>query len=470
MSDRPSNSVSTPAGDAATSNDGVQKQETMEQAINNGHNIEVFSTNHVPEDIKDEKKPDNAPRCTLAKSHDIEKGTGMNSETTAVLDDNAGGITPAEDEDTVWWEENDPENPYNWSTWAKFLNVSFIIHLNFLTPLGSAMIAPAVAELMSEFGADNNAELAAFVVSVYILGFAAGLLVMAPLSEIYGRLPVYHACNIGLTVFTVACALAPSLSSLIAFRFLSGVFGSSPICNGAGTIADLIVQERRGSVVAIYSIGPLLGPIIGPITGGPLASALGWRWVCWILAIEVGSLAITMMIFAKETYAPVLLQRRVERLRKDTGNELLHSKLDSGLSPFAYFKQSIVRPLRLLIFSPLCTVYAFYVAIVYGYLYTIFTSISPIFIKFYHFTTGTVGLVFIGLGAGTILGMVYYGYTSDRALKANSERDGEGMKPEYRLAPLPFGTILLPVGLFIYGWTTQYHVHWIVPILSHVLM
>jgi hypothetical protein len=142
MLDRPSDPVSTSAGDAATANDGLQKQETMEQAINKGHDIEVPSTNHVPEEIKDENKPDNAPRCTLAKSRDIEQGTGMNSETTAALDDTAGATTPAEDENTVWWEENDPENPYNWSTWAKFLNVSFIIHLNFLTPLGSTMIAP----------------------------------------------------------------------------------------------------------------------------------------------------------------------------------------------------------------------------------------------------------------------------------------------------------------------------------------
>ena len=95
---------------------------------------------------------------------------------------------------------------------------------------------------MKEFG-DSNLSMVSFVVSVYLLGFAFGPLIMAPLSEIYGRVPIFHACNVGFVIFLVACALAPSIESLVALRFLSGLFGSCAVTNGGGSIADMVTQE-----------------------------------------------------------------------------------------------------------------------------------------------------------------------------------------------------------------------------------
>jgi multidrug resistance protein len=154
---------------------------------------------------------------------------------------------------------------------------------------------------------------------------------MAPLSEIYGRVIVYHVCNIGFLAFIVGCALAPSLNVLIGCRLLSGIFGSCTLANGGGSIADMIGQEKRGAAMAIFSVGPLLGPVIGPVAGGFLANGKGWRWDFWVLLIVGAFIGIAMAIFMRETFAPILLQKKVKRLRKETGNELLRSKLDAGL-------------------------------------------------------------------------------------------------------------------------------------------
>lgn len=82
------------------------------------------------------------------------------------------------------------------------------------------MFAPGVPLVMREF--DSTSEtLSAFVVSVYLLGFAFGPLVIAPLSELYGRRLVYHVTNVFFLVFTIACAVANSLGSLIGFSLLS---------------------------------------------------------------------------------------------------------------------------------------------------------------------------------------------------------------------------------------------------------
>ena len=88
-----------------------------------------------------------------------------------------------------------------------------------------------------------------------ILGFAFGPLVLAPLSEMYGRVIVYNVCNVLYTVFTVACALATNMGMLIGFRFLAGTFGVSPITLGGGTIADMMPAEKRGAAMSIWAIG-----------------------------------------------------------------------------------------------------------------------------------------------------------------------------------------------------------------------
>jgi multidrug resistance protein len=220
---------------------------------------------------------------------------------------------------------------------------------------------------MAEFNT-QNLQLATFVVSVYILGFAAGPLIIAPLSEIYGRVPVYHICNFGFTIFAVACALAPNMHALIGFRFLNGIFGSCPATIGGGSITDMIPQERRASVMAAYSIGALFAPIVGPMVGGLLADVLGWRWDFWLLAISGAVVSILQLAVLKETYHPIILERKATRMRQVTGRKQLRSKLDSGLSPREYLIRNLVRPIKMLTFSPIVIITALFIAITYGYM------------------------------------------------------------------------------------------------------
>ncbi|KAI1201554.1 MFS general substrate transporter [Nemania serpens] len=407
---------------------------------------------------------------------DVEKGKGDEVSATAiVIDDDRKDDT--NDCNIVWWDgPDDPENPYNWPSWRKWTNCGLISIMTFLTPLASSMFAPSVPQVMAEFES-KSLEIASFVVSVYILGFAAGPLLFAPLSEIYGRIPIYHVSNFAFVAFTVGCALAPNLSALIVFRFFCGVCGSTSITIGGGSIADMIVQERRGAVLAGFSVGPLLGPIIGPIAGGFLAGAKGWRWVFWVLAIVIGFFGLCMVALMKESYASTLMARRAARLRKETGNDLLQSKLDMGLSPPDFFKRGIVRPIKMLIFSPIIDITASYLAINYGLLYLFFTTFTSVFGQTYGFSTSIVGLSFVGLGIGSIIGLVIFSTTSDNYMKkkaaeaATATDVGGGdakpvMIPEYRLPYLPSASILVPVGLLIYGWTAYYHVHWVVPIIG----
>ena len=140
-----------------------------------------------------------------------------------------------------------------------------------MASFASSMVAPGTLNILRDFN-ETSITLGSFIVSIYILGYALGPLFIAPMSELYGRLPIYHACNAMFVAWTLACAFAPNLGALLAFRFFQGAVGVCPLTIGSGTIADLIPSETRGKFMAVYSIGPLLGP-------GRLQSRWYWLWL-----------------------------------------------------------------------------------------------------------------------------------------------------------------------------------------------
>jgi len=358
---------------------------------------------------------------------------------------------------------DDPENAQNWSTRTKWNMIACLAAMTFVTPLASSMFAPGVPYVLRDFETDSEI-LGSFVVSVFVLGYAAGPIVIAPLSEMYGRMPVYHTTNIVFVIFSIACALSKNIGMLIAFRFLAGFAGSAAITMGGGTIGDCFRQEERGGAMAIWSLGPLMGPVIGPIAGGFISESIGWRWVFWIISMASGVVAISFVLFLRETYAPAILRRKTKRLIMETGNISLRPAGTTGEPPRQLWAKALVRPMKMLVLSPIIGLLSLYCAICYGYLYLLFTTITGVFEGDYGFSSGVVGLTYIGIGVGMFSGTVIVGATSDRLLKKKAA--GGEMKPEYRLPFMIPGAFAIPMGLFIYGWTAQYHVFWFVPIFG----
>ena len=279
----------------------------------------------------------------------------------------------------------------------------------------------------------------------------------------------------------------------IGFRFLAGAAGSASLALGGGTIADLIPQEKRGGAMAIFALGPVLGPVVGPVLGGFLTQAEGWRWLFWFLAIVVrvfssirsnttpkrphlsykltniklGVIILLSLALMRETYAVTLIGRKTIAQRKFTGNMKLRSKYDRGLSPRQLWYVSIIRPAKMLVYSPILLLLSLFIAVIYGYLYLLFTTFTEVFGDQYHFSTGITGLAYLGIGVGNVLGLLCTGIALDKLVKSKSA-SGE-MKPEDRLPPMIWVAPLMPTGLFIYGWTADKDIHWIVPIIGTML-
>lgn len=110
---------------------------------------------------------------------------------------------------------------------------------------------------------------------------------LAPLSEIYGRLPIYTCTNIMFIYFTSLCSVASELPVLVVMRFLDGCMGSVPIVIGGGTIADIYPPETRGRAMSVYMMSAMMGPPMGPIVAAVISQRLGWRWIFGVAAITV---------------------------------------------------------------------------------------------------------------------------------------------------------------------------------------
>lgn len=155
----------------------------------------------------------------------------------------------------------DRRNPVNFSGLRKWtitlLQATATLAVTFVSTAYSA----AVFEIMIDF--DVSSEVAILGISLFVLGFAVGPLLWAPLSEFYGRQILFIITFTALTAFNAGSAGAQNIETLIILRFFAGAFGSSPLTNAGGVIADLFSPAERGVAAAIFATAPFLGPTIG---------------------------------------------------------------------------------------------------------------------------------------------------------------------------------------------------------------
>lgn len=289
------------------------------------------------------------------------------------------------------------------------------------------------------------------------------------MSELWGRQYLFFATFGVFTVFNAACTGSKNIQSMIIFRFFAGCFGSSPLTNAGGVIADMFPAKDRGLAMSLFAAAPSLGPVFGPIIGGFLGMNEGWKWLMGFLAIFSGAMWMLGSLLVPETYGPVLLRRRAAKLSKMTG-KVYRSKLDvdkGKVSLKEAFTTSISRPWILLFTEPIVLLLSVYMAIIYGTLYLLFGAFPIVFEIQRGWNQGVSGLAFLGIMIGEMLAILYSIYDNKRYIKVQKAHKGFA-PPEARLPILIIASVLLPVGLFWFAWTNSKSVHFMASIAAGV--
>jgi hypothetical protein len=177
--------------------------------------------------------------------------------TQEVVDYKYAGSGTEEDPYAVIWIPNDPRNPQEFSQTLKWFITGAAAIATLAVALVSSAYTGGVAEIEAEFGIGS--EVATLGVSLFVLGFAIGPLLWAPLSEMFGRQIVYFFTYLALTAFNCGCAGAKNSWTLIILRFWAGAFGSSPLTNAGGVIADMFAAKQRGVAMSLFAAAPFLG-------------------------------------------------------------------------------------------------------------------------------------------------------------------------------------------------------------------
>jgi MFS family permease len=265
--------------------------------------------------------------------------------------------------------------------------------------LAILLCAPATSDILAEFHSTDRLA-STLLVSIWELGEVVGPLAVGPLTEAYGRLPVYHTFNVAFIVFSIVAARSTSMGMLIVMRFLLGLSVASTVINPC-IVADMFREQHRGKAMSIMGMIPFIAPVVGPSIGGVISQSLGWRWTFWIVSIVAGPLQGLFLVTFRESYRVRILQLKARRLRKRTGDPHLKSKYehDEGNTPPSVLMRNILlRPLKLLFFSPVVFLVGLVSGIGMSLVYVIITSLPEVYETLYDFDKSVVGLTYWGVG------------------------------------------------------------------------
>ncbi|CAD6588223.1 MAG: hypothetical protein CYPHOPRED_004316 [Cyphobasidiales sp. Tagirdzhanova-0007] len=346
---------------------------------------------------------------------------------------------------------DDPANPKNWPYSRKVFVTGLYGMTTMSSTFASSVFSPALPYIAKQYGISSEASVLG--ISLFVLGYVP---------ELYGRkisivLPMFiFAC------FSIATATAENVQTIMITRFFAGVFGSAPVSNVGGGLADMWDVQERATAVVFYSLSVVAGPSLGPIVGGAVSqSYLGWRWTEYIAVILTMVVVGLDIIFIPETFAPILLTRKAQQLRWKTGRYNLHSRQEmTTVSLSIFLHKNLLLPIKMILLEPMVLCITLFNAFAYGILYLLFAAVPIIFEEGRGWNTLVGTLPFIAVLLGCLAaGAINYAY-SQLVFKKIFEKSEGRVEPELRLPTMCLGSIFFPVGFLILGWTSNPHISW----------
>ncbi|EXJ65578.1 hypothetical protein A1O7_01919 [Cladophialophora yegresii CBS 114405] len=364
---------------------------------------------------------------------------------------------------------DDPENPKNWSK-AKRWGITVSMGLmTFVVTFASSIYAVAIEPVAREFHIGYVPS--TLGVSLFLLGFVLGPVFFGPASEVFGRRVPLFAGYLIFAIFQIPVAVARNVETIMLGRFFGGLAACAPLAVVGGAMADIWEPLERAYGICVFAAAAFTGPVAGPIMGGFVTqSHLGWRWTAWITLIMAALFGCIGLAVIPETSANRILQIKAKRLRYETKNWALHAKADESRVDFETITRIyLVRPFVMIAQEPILALITVYMSFIYGIIYLLFEAYPISFQEQRGWNAGVGSLPFAAFIVGIAMGTGVIAWSTRTNFARAFKKHGK-VVPEERLPPMIIGAAVLPIGLFMFAWTSNPHITWVPQVLATALL
>ncbi|CAK9782640.1 MFS general substrate transporter [Cutaneotrichosporon oleaginosum] len=360
----------------------------------------------------------------------------------------------------VDWAPDDPEHPFNWPRARKYRMVVIACFITALTALNSTGMSIMTTWGTAWFGTTRVHFIAGL--TLYNVASSIAPLLLAPLSEHFGRNGIYQISSIINMLLFLPQVFTKNLPGFLACRWFQGMVASVGISMVGGTIADVFEARDRGQVMNLFALIIFIGQGAGGVTMGWIGERLGYQW-CWgAQTIWAAASCVINALFLRETRANTLLTRRARRLTKETGvKHVARSDIErKHQSLLQQLRVTAIRPLKFLVTEPIVSSLSLWIGLAWGSLFLGGPSTMLVFAQ-YGFSPGEKGSMGACIAIGGIIG--YATASHQERLYARAAAASGRAPPEARLYWAAAGGLLFPAGMMAFAWTGRPHVPWPVP-------
>ncbi|KAL6890878.1 major facilitator superfamily domain-containing protein [Trichoderma evansii] len=365
-----------------------------------------------------------------------------------------------------WYDEKDPANPVNWTGRKKSAVYIIVNFTSCVVYMASAIYTPSQPLIQEVFGV--SVTVASLGLGLFIVRYGDGPLIWSPMSEMpaVGRNLPYLAPLFIFVILSIPTTLSNSIGLLLILRFLQGFFGSPVLATGCASLSDIVDAYKRPYSMYTWAVFSFAGPSIGNVIAGFTVPKLGWRWSLWEILITT-SPALILQLFLPETSHNTILYYRAKRIRKLTGKNYYVAKSEiatASTTLLNQFYRTLVIPWKANLLDPSILFTSIYSGLMYAIFYSFFEFFPLVYGNIYGMNEGQIDLVPLCMVIAVTVSAPYFAYI--HFVVNASARRGSPRTPEQRLVPAIVGSVLVPIGIFLFGWTSRKSIHWIVPTIG----
>ncbi len=153
----------------------------------------------------------------------------------------------------------------------------------FSTALDQTVVVAALPVVMVDLEIPlTDLDTAAWIVTAYLIAYTVAMPLAGRLSDVYGRVRMFHAALIVFSIGSALVAMATTFNWIVPARVIQAIGGGATVPIGIAMAVAVVSKEKRGIAIGLVAASAEAGSVIGPLYGGAIIEWIGWRWIFWL--------------------------------------------------------------------------------------------------------------------------------------------------------------------------------------------